>query len=51
VRVRRGWTVGVLRETDLGWKVVHREHLDDATMATFRVRELARAVENGTPLP
>lgn len=51
VHVRRGWTVGVLREMDLRWKVVHREYLDDAKMVAFRVQELVRAVEAGVGFP
>jgi hypothetical protein len=51
VHVRRGWTVGVLREADLRWKVVHREYLDDAKMVSFRVQELVRAVETGVGFP
>jgi hypothetical protein len=47
VRVQRGWTVGVLEERDLRWRIVHREHLRDEATAERRAGELAHAVERG----
>jgi hypothetical protein len=50
VRFRRGWTIGVLQETQMGWKVVHREDLDDGRLAPPRVQELVRLIESGSQI-
>jgi hypothetical protein len=44
VRSRHGWTVGVLQEVDLRWRVVHREHVEDEAWAIRRAQELSRAI-------
>jgi hypothetical protein len=33
VHSSHGWTVGVLQDVDLRWKVVHREHIEDEALA------------------
>jgi hypothetical protein len=48
VRFRRGWIIGVLQETELGWSIVHREELDDGRLAQPRMQELIRSIEAGS---
>jgi hypothetical protein len=48
VRTRRGWTVGVLRDTGDRWQVVHRENVDNDRLRTLRVAELVQAVGDGS---
>ena len=48
VHSSHGWTVGVLQDVDLRWRVVHREHIEDEALASRRAQELARAVTGGT---
>jgi hypothetical protein len=47
VHASHGWTVGILRDVDLRWKVVHREQIEDEALACRRAQELARAVADG----
>jgi hypothetical protein len=47
VRSHHGWTVGVLQDLDVRWKVVYREHIEDETLANSRAREVARAIVSG----
>ena len=48
VHSQHGWTVGVLREVDLSWKVVHQEHIEDGALSGIRAQEVARAIRSGT---
>lgn len=48
VQAHHGWTVGVLQDVDLRWKVVYREHIEDEELASSRAREVARAISSGT---
>jgi hypothetical protein len=48
VHSRRGWTVGVLQDVDLRWKVVYREDIEDAALASHRAQEVARSIVGGT---
>jgi hypothetical protein len=48
VHSQQGWTVGVLQDVDLHWKVLYREHMEDEALASRRAQEVARAIMSGT---
>jgi hypothetical protein len=48
VRSRKGWIVGVMRDTGHGWQVIHRETVADDRLTSLKVSELVRAAGNGS---